>query len=88
MPAYFDITIDGNGLETFGFESFGAFSGVGLNTFGFIWDCAAIWSKAINTPTNSWSNADPSVTTNWSAADPSVTTTWTITGPNEADKNC
>lgn len=49
-----DVLIKGMALNDFGFTVNGAFSGTGLNTFGFLWDCSAIWESA-----------DPSVTTTW-----------------------
>jgi len=66
----FDIQIVGEALETFGFAARPTAiqpSGMGLNTFGFLWD-------------SNWSNADANVTTTWTAADASVSTTWDPAG--------
>lgn len=43
-------------LEDFGFQVDLALSGVGLLTFGFLWECSGIWV-----------NADPAITTVWGA---------------------
>ena len=56
MAVPVDVVIRGQSLEDFGFTVEGAFSGTGLNTWGFLWDCAAIWSPADPTITTVWSN--------------------------------
>lgn len=65
-----DINVVGEALENMGFEARDPVvqqSGIGLNSFGFVWD-------------SNWSNADPSVTTSWTNVDPSISTTWSPAG--------
>jgi len=56
MPfGQFDVRIVGQALEDEGFVAFNTISGLGLNTFGFLWPCADIWA-----PTD-----DPTLVTTW-----------------------
>lgn len=63
----FNVEIVGTALNDMGLSAHNAISGTGLNTFGFIWDESAIWTKS-----------DANITTNWSWADSSLSTTWTL----------
>lgn len=48
MAAPFDVTIKGNNLESFGFVGGPVWNptGLGLNTFGFLYPCDAIWQPS------------------------------------------
>lgn len=50
-----DVLISGQALESLGFIGENTISGIGLMTFGFIWNCGAIWSPS----------DDPAVVTIW-----------------------
>lgn len=55
MSAPLDVTVTGMNLNSFGLVSnFGAISGVGLNTFGFLVPCDAIWTPACPSITTTW----------------------------------
>lgn len=56
-----DVTIKGQALNSFGLTASDTISGLGLNTFGFLWACADIWSPD-----------DPVVSTNWTTCTGSV----------------
>lgn len=49
-----DVKIEGQALNDQGFTVDKAISGVGLNTFGFLWPCADIWSNAFDSVTTGW----------------------------------
>lgn len=55
MSVPVDVLIRGQALEDFGFTVELSLSGTGLNTFGFLWDCSAIWYPGDN----------PALTTAW-----------------------
>lgn len=75
MPAAFDVVIQGDALNDRGFVNASAVSGIGLNTFGFLWDCGGIWGPG---PFVDWfSGQDPAITTAWADSDAALTTTWT-----------
>lgn len=58
-----DVIIAGQALESFGLVGFNNVEGLSLNTFGFLFPCAGIWSPA-----------DPSITTTWAdCTDPNAT---------------
>lgn len=61
--AQFDIVVIGNALNSFGFTGKDTISGLGLNTFGFIWPCPDIWSLAYDPVTTTWIDVpDPNAT--------------------------
>lgn len=45
MANNFDVVIAGNALNSFGLTAFNTIAGLGLNTFGFLWPCDAIWTS-------------------------------------------
>lgn len=47
-----DVTIQGQALNDFGFEALNTISGLGLNTFGFLWPCDEIWQPLDNDVTS------------------------------------
>lgn len=50
-----DATISGIALETEGFIGLQfAIAGLGLNTFGFLWPCDAIWTTSDLPITTTW----------------------------------
>ena len=60
MAVQFDIIIVGTALNSFGLTGKNTISGLGLNTFGFLWDCADIWGPAYDTVVTTWTNClDP-----------------------------
>lgn len=71
-----DATVEGEALETFGLTARDTISGIGLVTFGFLWECAAIWEPSDESVTTNWSNSDSPITTNWTNSDSALTTTW------------
>lgn len=73
----FDVIVVGEALNDFGFEAYDTISGIGLNTFGFLWDGDGFWAPCCDTPTNVWMSCDSGISTSWSNADPSVVTIWT-----------
>lgn len=55
MAQPLDVIIVGQALNDFGFVGAqNAIAGLGLNTFGFLWPCDAIWTCT-----------DPAITTVW-----------------------
>lgn len=59
----FDVIIVGQALNSFGFVGFNTISGLGLNTFGFLWPCPDIWSPAYDPVTTVWTlESNPSGT--------------------------
>lgn len=59
-----DVVVVGTALNTDGFTAFKTVSGLGLNTFGFLWPCDGIWTSS-----------DAAITTKWVAASVPVKTT-------------
>lgn len=57
MAAQFDVKIVGNALNSQGFTGENTIDGVGLNTFGFIWPCASIWTSCEEPITTVWIEA-------------------------------
>ncbi len=49
-----DVTIKGMALNSFGLTANSTIAGVGLNTFGFLWPCDAIWYPADENVTTTW----------------------------------
>lgn len=49
-----DVTIQGQALNSFGLTAHNTISGVGLNTFGFLWPCSDIWSTSEAAITTTW----------------------------------
>lgn len=54
--ANFDVIVVGNALEDFGLEAKNTISGIGLVTYGFLWDCADIWNVADEDVTTTWTD--------------------------------
>lgn len=53
-----DVIIVGQALNSDGFQGpAGAISGLGLNTFGFLWPCSDIWTNSENSITTVWTNS-------------------------------
>lgn len=53
-----DVTVVGNALESEGFVGANyAMAGLGLNTFGFLWPCDAIWVDTESAITTTWTAA-------------------------------
>lgn len=52
-----DARLDGQALMSFGFVGGpDAISGVGLNTFGFLWPCADIWTPISEASSTTWTD--------------------------------
>lgn len=62
-----DVVVAGNALNDRGFSAFNTIAGLGLNTFGFLWPCDAIWG-----PTD-----DSRLVTIWTTTLPAVVNTET-----------
>lgn len=54
MAAPIDVKIVGNALNSFGLTGEDTISGVGLNTFGFLWPKADIWTTCEDVITTTW----------------------------------
>lgn len=54
----FDVIIVGNALNDFGFCAKNTIAGLGLNTFGFLWPCDAIWSPTDSPITTTWNSCE------------------------------
>lgn len=58
-----DAIVVGDALNTFGMEAFNTISGLGLNTFGFLWGCGEIWAPAYPPVVTIWTGyQEPNVT--------------------------
>jgi len=66
LPPGFDVLIEGQALNDFGFIAFDLFDGVALNTFGFLWSSDNIWYPC-----------DFLTSTTWTAQVGATLTTWT-----------
>lgn len=53
-----DVTIKGQALNSFGLTANDTIAGLGLNTFGFLWPCDAIWTDCEAAITTTWENCD------------------------------
>jgi hypothetical protein len=74
VPVAIDVVIEGDALNTRGFQNLGALSGIGLLTFGFLWECGAIWGPG---PNVTWFPGQPdAITTNWADTESAISTTW------------
>ena len=63
MSAPVDPVIAGEALDDFGFTAYNTISGLGLNTFGFLWGCGEIWAPAFPPVTTVWTvYQEPNVT--------------------------
>lgn len=51
-----DVTIQGMALNDTGLSAQNTIAGLGLNTFGFLWPCDAIWAPSDLSITTSWVN--------------------------------
>ena len=77
-------TVVGQALETLGFQGNNTISGLGLNSFGFVWGAGEIWSPAqVQGLTTTWVTAQAVVSTTWVTSEATVTTTWVPT-PDES----
>jgi hypothetical protein len=57
MAIPFDTQIQGDALNSKGFEAFKTVEGLGLNTFGFLWPLDGIWAPGESMPTSTvWSD--------------------------------
>jgi len=72
----FNVYVEGNALETYGFEAFGAFSAPGLLTFGLVWGCGEIWSTTEQSVSTSWSTSESAISTSWASSETGITTIW------------
>lgn len=54
MAMPIDVIILGKALNDGGLEAKGTISGLGLNTFGFLWACEDIWGPAEDPVTTIW----------------------------------
>lgn len=54
MAAPLDVVILGMALNDFGLSANNTIAGLGLNTFGFLWPCDAIWSPADHVISTTW----------------------------------
>ena len=52
-----DVTVRGQALEDFGLSASDTISGIGLVTFGFLWNCPDVWGPVIDEPTTVWTDA-------------------------------
>lgn len=50
-----------------GLTAFDTVSGIGLDTLGFLWGCADIWSIVRDPVTTTWASSFTPVTTTWVA---------------------
>ncbi len=57
MAAPLDVKIVGTALNSLGFTGENTIDGVGLNTFGFLWPCASIWTSSEAAVTTVWVEA-------------------------------
>lgn len=56
-----DNVVSGQALDSFGFDGTQeTIAGLGLNTFGFLWPCDAIWSSTETSITTTWTSLDSS----------------------------
>lgn len=51
-----DATVKGQALNSIGFTAEDTIAGLGLNSFGFLWPCDAIWSPCCDTVVTTWTN--------------------------------
>lgn len=51
-----DAKIEGQALNSFGLTADNTISGLGLNTFGFLWGCQEIWSPADEPTSTTWTD--------------------------------
>ena len=54
MAAPVDAIIAGEAVIDGGLSAFNTISGLGLNTFGFLWGCGEIWAPAYPPITTTW----------------------------------
>lgn len=54
MAAPVDVIIAGEALCDTGLSAFNTISGLGLNTFGYLWGCGEIWGPAFPKVTTTW----------------------------------
>lgn len=54
MAAPVAVVIRGMALNSFGLTADDSISGVGLNTFGFLWDSSSIWTDVLTGATTAW----------------------------------
>lgn len=57
MYQFNSVTFYGEAQETGGLTVSGAIDGIGLVTYGFLWECPYIWSTVLDTPTTTWTNS-------------------------------
>lgn len=54
MAAPVNVIIRGMALNSEGFTAEDSISGLGLNTFGFLWDASSIWTEVLVGVTTAW----------------------------------
>ena len=54
MALPLDVTVKGQALNSFGFTAENTIAGLGLNTWGYLWPCQAIWSPGDYSITTTW----------------------------------
>jgi hypothetical protein len=50
-----DVRVVGLALDDQGFTAYNTISGLGLNTFGFLWGCNEIWAPTEEAIVTTWS---------------------------------
>jgi hypothetical protein len=58
MASPVQVKIGGQALNSFGLTNDDSVSGVGLNTFGFLWASEDIWTPTVGTITTTWVRCD------------------------------
>jgi hypothetical protein len=56
-----DVTVKGQALNSQGLTANDTISGVGLNTFGFLWPCADLWTNYYENVSTTWTSCTPDV---------------------------
>lgn len=77
MALPYNVGVNGEALNTLGFEANDQFNGVGLLTFGFLWPVNAIWNPCGYGITTNWAACGATITTSWTTCGAAPSTTWT-----------
>ncbi len=77
LPQFNSFGVNGQALETFGFEADDNTDGMGLLMFGLIWPVANIWNACSVTASTTWSACSITATTTWNDLAVTASTTWT-----------
>lgn len=71
---YFDVTVKGVALTTYGLTEWNTVSGVGLATHGLVWECHNIWYPGC-------ANCENATLVSWTLSTFGATTiSWTLSG--------